>query len=231
MKLSIVIPAKNEELSLPMTIENLHAKLSEAHIDFNILVVNDYSDDNTQGILEQMGDQFYQLNVVNNQLPRGVGNAIRFGLDNFDGDIVAICMADASDSPDDIITSYNKIVHNNYDCVFGSRFIKGAKVINYPRRKLFLNRIFNLLVKALSFNHYNDFTNIFKVYHRRVIKGIAPIESDGFSIGLEMSLKSFKKKYKIAIIPISWIQRVAGDSKLKIAKNINVYFKTLRQNL
>lgn len=230
MELCIIIPAKNEELTLTETLENIQRKL-KGKIPFNILVVNDHSDDGTLNLLEYLASSFPNLKYVSNELDGGVGNAISYGLSKWHGDIVAICMADGSDAPDDILLSYQKIKGEGYDCVFGSRFIKGGQVKNYPFIKLILNRIFNTWVRIISGKKYNDFTNIFKVYHRRAIEVILPLSSIGFSIGLEMSLKAFKRKLKIAIIPISWMQRKAGVSKLKLSKNFKLYMSTLRKSL
>lgn len=226
MKLCILIPAKNEEGALNETISNICKELNN-HIQFNILVINDHSDDNTETILIKLLQKHSNLSFVKNGFDRGVGNAIKYGLERWEGDIVVICMADNSDSPIDILESYNKLIEGNYDCIFGSRFTVGSSVINYPIFKLLLNRIFNLIVKLISRNNFNDFTNIFKMYRRTAIEIIGPIESGGFSIGLEMSLKAFSNKLKIGHIPISWQQRTSGKSKLKLVKNVKLYVSTL----
>jgi len=226
MELCILIPAKNEAGSLPSTISNIYELLNN-NIHFNILVVNDHSEDNTQNIIIELSEKYKILSFVNNEFAGGVGSAIKYGLKKWKGDIVTICMADNSDSPLDIIQSYKMLIEGNYDCVFGSRFIKGSHIQNYPILKLILNRIFNNMVKLISNYDYNDFTNIFKTYNRTAINAIGPIETNGFSIGLEMSLKAFSNKLNIGIIPISWKQRTAGKSKLKLVMNINIYMSTL----
>ena len=230
MELCIIIPAKNEEFTLTETIENIVKKLNQK-IPFNILVVNDHSNDNTLNILENLAKVFPNLKYVNNELNGGVGNAIRYGLSIWKGDVVALCMADGSDLPEDISLSYKMISQEGYDCVFGSRFIKGGQVKNYPIIKMILNRIFNFWVRIRSNYKYNDFTNIFKVYSRKAIDEISTLDSTGFSIGLEMSLKAFNRKLNIAIIPISWSQRKAGVSKLKLTENFKLYISTLRNSI
>jgi dolichol-phosphate mannosyltransferase len=230
MELCVIIPAKNEVLTLTETIENIHKKL-KGYLPFNILVVNDHSDDGTLKLLENLAVRFSNLKFVSNEWDGGVGNAIHFGLTKWQGDIVALCMADGSDAPDDILLSYNKICVEGYDCAFGSRFIKYGQVKNYPILKFFLNRVFNNWVRIKTGINYNDFTNIFKVYHRRSIEAILPLDSTGFSIGLEMSLKAFKRGLNIAIIPISWTQRKAGVSKLKLSTNFKLYILTLQKSL
>ena len=228
MELCVIIPAKNEMLTLTETIDNIQKKL-EGEISYNILVINDHSDDGTLQLLENLSRIYSNLKFVSNEWEGGVGNAIRFGLSQWQGDIVAICMADGSDAPEDILLSYKMICDDGYDCVFGSRFIKGGQVENYPFVKYFLNRIFNNWVRIKTGIYYNDFTNIFKLYHRRSVEVIFPLDSTGFSIGLEMSLKAFKRGLNIAIIPISWKQRKAGVSKLKLSENFKLYMSTLQK--
>jgi|JI7StandDraft_1071085.scaffolds.fasta_scaffold98119_1 dolichol-phosphate mannosyltransferase len=228
MQLCVIIPAKNEMLTLTDTIFNIQKKL-EGEIPFNILVVNDHSDDGTLQLLENLSRIYSHLKFVSNEWEGGVGNAIRFGLTQWQGDIVAISMADGSDAPKDILLSYKMICEDGYDCVFGSRFIKGGQVENYPFVKYLLNRIFNNWVRIKTGINYNDFTNIFKLYHRRSIEVIFPLDSTGFSIGLEMSLKAFKSGLSIAIIPVSWKQRKAGVSKLKLIENFKIYLSTIQK--
>lgn len=228
MELCVIIPAKNEVQTLTETIDNIQKKLKE-EIPINILVVNDHSDDGTLQLLEKLSRMYSNFKFVSNEWDGGVGNAIRFGLTKWKGDIVAICMADDSETPEDILLSYKMICDDGYDCAFGSRFIKGAQVENYPFIKYFLNRIFNNWVRIKTGINYNDYTNIFKLYHRRSIDVIFPLDSTGFSIGLEMSLKAFKRGLNIAIIPISWKQRKAGVSKLKLRDNFKLYMSTLHK--
>ena len=224
----ILIPAKNEALTLAGTIENLHRNLG-GRVDYYILVVNDHSDDETLDLLAALVRQYESLDYVSNKWKGGVGNAIRYGLSIWEGDVAALCMADGSDSPEDILAAYWKIAKEGYDCTFGSRFVKGGGVYNYPFVKLLLNRAFNTMVRLLTRHPYNDFTNIFKVYHRRSLESISPLEAEGFSIGLEMSLKAYRSGLQIAVIPISWTQRKAGVSKLKVSKYFREYMSTLLQ--
>jgi len=222
MELCILIPAKNEALSLPSTISDLCSALMPG-IKFNILVVNDHSDDDTKRTLLIISQTNKHVFFVDNQFGSGVGNAIRCGLEHWKGDAVVIVMADASDDPTDILSSFNTLVEGNYDCVFGSRWIKGGKVEGYPLNKLILNRMFNNLVKIITRQDYNDFTNLFKMYSRNAINAIKPIDSPGFSIGLEMSMKSFSKNLSIGVVPISWKQRTQGESKLNLLKNMRLF--------
>jgi dolichol-phosphate mannosyltransferase len=212
---SIVIPAYNEEGGIAKTIESLSQTLEDASIPYEILVVNDNSRDRTEAILQEICTYHQHVRYLNNYYPNGFGFAVRCGVENFAGDAVAIVMADSSDSPDDLVEYYHKL-QEGYECVFGSRFIRGGKVIDYPLHKLTINRLANLFVKVLFGLKYNDTTNAFKAYHRQVIEGIFPLISHHFNLTVEMPLKAIIRGYSYTTIPISWRNRQTGVSKLKI---------------
>ncbi|MBN9485128.1 MAG: family 2 glycosyl transferase [Bacteroidetes bacterium 43-93] len=224
MKLSIVIPAYNEELSLPETLQTLYAKLKEEVIDHEIVVVNDNSKDGTLTLLESMSKDIPTLVYYTNLGPNGFGYAIRHGLERFTGDCVAIMMADMSDSPEDLVKFYRRMQETNSDCVFGSRFMKGGRVIDYPKHKLILNRVVNNAARIFFRIPYNDFTNAFKLYKKETIKGLAPILSPHFNLTLEMSLKAVIRGYSFSVVPNSWTNRKHGTSNLKIKEMGSRYF-------
>jgi len=224
MKLSIVIPAYNEELSLPETLQTLYAKLKEERIDHEIVVINDNSKDGTLALLESMSKDIPTLVYYTNPGPNGFGYAIRHGLERFTGDCVAIMMADMSDSPDDLVKFYRRMQETNSDCVFGSRFMKGGRVIDYPKHKLILNRVVNNAARIFFRIPYNDFTNAFKLYKKETIKGLAPILSPHFNLTLEMSLKAVIRGYSFSVVPNSWTNRKHGTSNLKIKEMGSRYF-------
>jgi dolichol-phosphate mannosyltransferase len=223
MKLSVVIPAYNESESITETLESLYLVLQREQIPHEILVVNDNSKDNTLEVLDQLKKSIHSLNVVTNSGPNGFGYAVRKGLDNFSGDCVAVMMADLSDSPEDLIAYYKKLLEG-YDCVFGSRWSKGGKVYDYPRHKLFLNRAVNNMVRLLFGIRYNDCTNAFKMYRKETIQGIQPLLSPHFNLTLEMPLKAIVRGYTYAVLPNSWTNRKFGVSKLKIREMGSRYF-------
>ena len=224
MKLSIVIPAFNEEGSIEETIQTLHAKLVDEKIDHEIIVVNDNSTDGTLSLLKEISKRVSTLEIYTNSGPNGFGYAIRFGLDRFKRDCVAIVMADLSDDPDDLVRFYRRLLVGDVDCVFGSRFIKGGKVFNYPFTKLLINRVANLIIQVVIGTRYNDATNAFKLYKRNVIQGISPLIAPHFNLTIELSLKSIVRGYNFVIIPNSWRNRKMGVSKLKIKEMGSRYF-------
>ena len=223
---SILIPAYNEAKNLPPTLEQLAVALRREGIPFEFLVVNDNSTDETPQVLESLAAVYPELRAVTNPPPGGLGRAIRCGLKHFKGDVVAVVMADSSDSPEDVVACYRKIVEG-YDCVFGSRFRKGSKVSQYPPVKLVFNRIVNLAMRVLFFTRFNDLTNAFKVYRRHVIESISPLHAAHFNITIEMSLSCLIRRYKIAEIPISWSGRTWGQSNLRLREMGRRYLCTL----
>ena len=103
MRISVVMPAQNEEGSVGATVEGLVTTLEGAEIDYEIVVVNDDSEDSTEAVIAAIGAENPRVRVHKSHYERGFGNAIRAGLDVFEGDAVAIVMADASDDPRDLV--------------------------------------------------------------------------------------------------------------------------------
>lgn len=224
LKLSIVIPAYNEEAVIEETVSAFHKKLSQEKIPHELLVINDNSKDNTEEILKRLEKTIKELRHINNTPPNGFGFAVRKGLENFTGDCVAIVMADMSDRPIDLVSYYRKMIKDNYDAVFGSRFVKGGKVIDYPRNKIFLNRFTNNLIKLLFGIRYNDVTNAFKLYKRETIEGLKPFISHHFNLTVELPLKTIVRGYSYGVAPNHWTNRAVGKSNLKIKEMGSRYF-------
>jgi dolichol-phosphate mannosyltransferase len=224
MKLSIVIPAYNEEESITETIEKIEEAFEKVKIDHEIFVVNDNSKDNTLGVLAELAKRFPALRYETNTGPNGFGYAVRYGLDRFTGDCVAVMMADLSDSPYDLMKFYTTMLEGNYDCVFGSRFIKGGRVVDYPFIKKMLNRFANNIIRVVMRISYNDTTNAFKLYRRHTIEGIRPFLAPHFNLTIELPLKAIIRGYSYAVVANTWTNRKYGESKLKIREMGSRYF-------
>ena len=213
---SIVIPAHNEEGCIASTCEAIADRFAREGIaDYEICVVNDNSRDRTEEILKDLAARIPFVRYVNNAPPNGFGFAVRKGLESFAGQCACIVMGDLSDSPDDILVYYREM-KAGAECVFGSRFIKGSKVIDYPSHKLWLNRLANGFIRILFHLGHNDITNAFKCYRRDVIEGIQPLLAAHFNLTVEMPLKAIVRGFTFRTVPISWTNRQSGESKLKI---------------
>lgn len=224
MTLSVVIPAYNEEESIPHTLRTLYQTLAKHGIPHEICVTNDNSKDNTARVLEDLKSEIPTLVYYTNPGPNGFGYAVRYGLERFTGDCVAVFMADMSDDPEDLVKYYYKMLETDVDAVFGSRWEKGGKVIDYPRVKKVINRVANFIVKMVMGIKYNDTTNAFKLYKRETIEGVKPFLSPHFNLTIELPLKAMVRGYSYAVVPNSWTNRKYGESKLKIKEMGSRYF-------
>jgi len=213
--LSVVLPAQNEEGCICSTVEHLHVELRLRNVPHEIIVVDDGSTDATWRLLLELQQRVPTLRPVQNNGLHGFGRAIICGLDAMRGDAVVIMMADESDDCRDVVRYWSEL-NKGFDCVFGSRFIKGGGVIDYPRHKLVLNRLANLFLRILFRIRLNDTTNAFKAYRKEVIAGCRPLISPHFNLTVELPLKAIVRGYTWTVIPITWRNRRTGEAKLKI---------------
>jgi dolichol-phosphate mannosyltransferase len=221
---SVVIPARDEEESLPSTLREIYSTFTAVNIPHELVVVDDGSKDSTWSVLQNLKTEIPTLAPVQNPGPHGFGRAITHGFKFMKGDAVVIMMADASDSPVDAVKYWRLLNDQGYECAFGSRFVKGGKVIDYPRVKLFVNRLANFLVRIGFAIPLNDTTNAFKAYRRGVIEGCRPFLAPHFNLTVELPLKAIVRGYTYAITPISWQNRKYGTAKLKIKEMGSRYF-------
>ncbi|EAQ80536.1 glycosyltransferase family 2 protein [Blastopirellula marina] len=222
-KLSVVIPARNEEGCIASTVEHLHLELRLQKVPHEIVVVDDGSTDQTWEVLQKVAGETPEVKPVSNPGPHGFGRAIQYGLQHYTGDAVVIMMADESDDCRDVVVYWEKL-KEGYECVFGSRFIKGGGVIDYPTIKWMLNRMANLFIKMVFRIKLNDTTNAFKAYRREVIDGCRPLLAPHFNLTVELPLKAIVRGYTWTIIPITWRNRRTGLAKLKIREMGSRYF-------
>lgn len=222
MKLSIVIPAHNEEKSLVRIVESLWSEFNKHRIDNEIIIVNDNSQDNTGRIVEKLTVVYPNIIHILRQAPCGFGRALKDGFKKASGEVIIPVMADLSDEPKDVIKLYRKI-EDGYDIVYGSRFRKGSKIYHYPLIKLILNRIANIIIKFIFGIGDSDITNAFKAYKREVIESISPLEATEFNITLEIPIKAHLRGFKMFAIAVNWHGRESGVSKLRLVNLFSYY--------
>ena len=218
-----MIPARDEAGCIASTVEHLHLELRLHGVPHEIVVVDDGSSDETWAILKDLRDKLPELSPVQNNGEHGFGRAIVHGINHSRGDAVVVMMADESDDCRDVVR-YWKLLNEGYDCVFGSRFMKGGGVIDYPWLKLKLNRIANLMIRVLFRIKLNDTTNAFKAYRKTTLDGCRPFLSPHFNLTVELPLKAIVRGFSWTVIPITWRNRRTGVAKLKIKEMGSRYF-------
>jgi dolichol-phosphate mannosyltransferase len=221
--LSIVIPARDEEASIPTTVEHLHLELRLHNVPHEIVVVDDGSTDGTWNALAEIRAAMPELNPVRNDGPHGFGRAVACGLDAMAGDAVVVMMADESDDCRDVVVYWNEL-NKGWDCVFGSRFVRGGGVIDYPWLKRIINRLANHVIKLLFGIRLNDTTNAFKAYRREVIDGCRPLLAPHFNLTIELPLKAIVRGFTWTTVPITWRNRRTGIAKLQLGEMGSRYF-------
>jgi dolichol-phosphate mannosyltransferase len=223
IKLSVIVPSRDEAENLRECISKIAQSLSDHCIENEILVIDDGSTDNTAEIVKDLIVQFPCVKYIPNKGENGFGRATRLGLQGFSGDAVAIMMADLSDSPQDLVRYWQKL-QEGHECVFGSRFMPGGQVIDYPKAKLLVNRIVNTIIRYAFKIPCNDVTNAFKIYRREVIEGCRPFISPHFNLTVEIPLKAIIRGFSWTTMPISWRNRSKGVAKLKLKEMGSRYF-------
>lgn len=221
--LSIVIPARDEEGCIASTVGHLHLELRLNNVPHEIIVVDDGSTDETWRVLRELTETVPTLQPSQNTGEHGFGRAIVHGIEACTGDAVVIMMADESDDCRDVVRYWN-LLNEGYDCVFGSRFIKGGGVIDYPWVKLRINRLANTFIRMLFRHKLNDTTNAFKAYRKSTLDGCRPFLSPHFNLTVELPLKAIVRGYSWTVIPITWRNRRSGVAKLKIREMGSRYF-------
>jgi dolichol-phosphate mannosyltransferase len=217
MKLSAIVPAHDEADVIEATLARLLHQLQAEGMDYEVLVIDDGSSDGTGAAVARVSAVDPRVRCIRNDGPHGFGHAVRKGLEVFTGDAVVIVMADGSDDPRDVVLYY-RVLEAGYDCAFGSRFMPGAVVQDYPRLKRYINRAVNTGLRVAFRHGYNDTTNAFKAYRREVVEQLQPLISPHFNLTVEMPLKAVTRGFSYAIVPTSWTNRAAGSSKLQLTE-------------
>ena len=222
--LTILIPVRNEKENVYIIIEEIKKKIKNEN--YEILFINDFSEDTTKNELEKICKSNSKIAYFDNDR-KGLGGAMDLGFRKAKGKYICIFMCDSSDTVEDLNRYYDEITEKNLDAVLGSRFIKGGKIVEYPFIKLVFNRIGNLMAKFLLWSDLNDFTNGFKIYKKDTLLNLYPLVSEDFNIFFELPIKTITRGFKYSIIPVSYYNRKVGEAKFKIEELGSKYIFTL----
>lgn len=219
--LDIIIPVYNEEENIVATLMEIEGKVTTPH---RILIIYDFDEDNTIPVAQEYVKETGKGNIdlIKNYYGKGVLSAIKTGFEVAEGKVLLVVMADTSDDLSIVDEMFRKI-NQGYDIVCGSRYMKGGKQIGGPWLKKTLSRMAGVSLRLFTGIPTHDVTNSFKMYRKSVLKDMQ-IESDGgFEIGMEIVVKAYLKGCKITEIPSIWRDRIAGESRFKIAKWLPKY--------
>jgi glycosyltransferase involved in cell wall biosynthesis len=219
--ITVIIPTFNERDHISKSITIFFKNLHKLKLDPEVIIIDD-STDNTYEELRKVQSNYKNLKIIRRRNRTGVGSAIRRGIQVSTKKYIILHMADA---PND--TKYFPAIIENlkhHDLVQTSRFFPGCRMVGYPFKKKVGNWLCNNFIK-ISFNEYSlkDFSSLFKGFNVSKIKKLN-LSANEFDLGLEITLKSMRMKYKIIEVPVNWHQRKEGSSKLNLSKFAKNYF-------
>lgn len=216
-KYSIILPTYNERSNLPIIIYLIAKTFTEAKLEWEVVIVDDASPDGTQEIAKQLIKVYTPARI---QLrPRagklGLGTAYIHGLDFATGDFVIIMDADFSHHPHHIPEFIAKQKEEDYDIVLGTRYAGDGGVYGWDFKRKLVSRGANLLSRVILRPNVSDVTGSFRLYKRDVLKRvILETKSKGYVFQMEMIVRAREAGYKIGEVPIAFVDRIYGDSKL-----------------
>jgi 2-polyprenyl-3-methyl-5-hydroxy-6-metoxy-1,4-benzoquinol methylase len=225
-KISVVVPCHNEEMNLGPLVTEL-MKFYDEYL-YEIILVDDNSTDSTKEVIESLAQKYNKINPVFRTPPNGVGRAIMDGYKAARGEYVLSMDCDFQHLLPEIRDLFDA-ANKGADVVVGSRFSRHSVLLNYPFQKIVANRAFHLLARIMFFRKFRDLTNNLKLIRRDVLEKLE-LTQPGFSINAETGLLPLLMNYKIAEVPISWINRTheMGVSSFKLIKVGGGYWHVLK---
>lgn len=212
-QLSIIIPARNEESNIISAVMKLEETVK---VDFEIIIVNDHSMDNTKNTADDLAAKYANIRVVENQSAPSFVNAFVCGISHVRSEIFVPVMADLCDDPETINKMYEKI-NEGYDIVAGSRYMCAGKRLGGPVLKAFFSSFMGKSLFFLIGIPTHDIANAFKMYRKKILNGML-IESRGFEVSVEIPLKAYFNGAKITEVATVWKERETGKSNFKMFK-------------
>lgn len=222
MDISVILPTRNEAGGIAECINKIFGTLEREKMTYELLIMDDESTDGTKDIVNKLSKTNGNIRLVNRSPPYGFGYSIRDGIQLASGEMTAIMMADLSDNPTFLAAMKEKI-DGGCDCVNGSRFLKGSRIIGYSPLKYLSNRMFNIAVMVGFFTGVTDTSNNFKAFRTEKAKEIKP-NSRGFEVGAELMLRMLVNNMKICEVPVTWEDRTSGTAKFRLRNNFIKYF-------
>jgi dolichol-phosphate mannosyltransferase len=212
MKTRVLVPTYQELHTLASIVH----RIFEHNPDVHVLVIDDNSPDGTGKLADQLKAKYANLEVLHRKSKNGLGAAYIDGFNNSinDFDVLVEMDADGSHDPQDLVTILKEIP--NYDCVLGSRWVPGGKVVNWPKSREILSRGGNSYARLMLGIDIGDATGGFRAYKTSTLKelDLSDIDSQGYCFQVDMVRRLLKKGFKIKEVPITFTERTIGTSKM-----------------
>lgn len=212
-KILIIIPTYNELENMPRLLPDVLLKDEK----IEVLVVDDNSPDGTTAFVENESKMNNRIHLIKRSSKQGLGTAyiagFKYALQN-GYSLIFEMDADFSHDPVEIPKFLEEI--NTSDVVLGSRYINGVNVINWPMRRLLLSWFANLYTRVITGMPVRDATGGFKCFRKEVLESIDldRVKSNGYAFQIEMNFKAWKKGFRVKEIPIIFVDRIKGKSKM-----------------
>ena len=218
MEISIVIPAYNEEKRIGKTLERVYEYFKKKKTEFEIIVVDDGSNDRTVEIVEKFSSDKKEIRILKHEKNMGKGKAVKTGILDAKGNLILFTDADLS-TPIEEFEKLKKAIENGYDIAIGSRGLKDSKiVIPQPFYRRIIGRIFPLLVRLIVIKDFKDTQCGFKLFKKEVAKKIfSQLKTEGFAFDVEVLARGKKENFKIAEVGVLWYN--SPESKVSILKS------------
>jgi len=213
MKILVIIPTYNEKEN----IQKIITQVLNLNSQIEVLIVDDNSPDGTGEIVEQLSKTNSRLHILHRQNKRGLGTAYVLGFKwalQKGFDYIFEMDADFSHDPQEVPKFLEKM--KDYDLVLGSRYTDGVNVVNWPMGRLLLSYFANKYARFVTGIPVQDLTSGFKCFRREVLEKINldKIHSNGYAFQIEMTFKAWQNSFKIGEIPIIFVERREGKSKM-----------------
>jgi glycosyltransferase involved in cell wall biosynthesis len=225
LALSVVVPVYNEGPAVADVLRELDRAISKAH---EIIVVYDFPEDSTVPIIEQLQQQSRSIHGLLNERGRGVLNAMRAGIDAARAPYILVSMADGSDEPV-IVDRMLALAESGASVVAASRYMPGGRQLGGPPVKGALSRLAGLSLHHVAGLPIHDPTNNFKLYARSFLDGVEIESSGGFELALELSVKAWLERRRLAEVPTTWHDRTSGTSNFQLRRWLPHYLRWYRR--
>jgi len=228
--ISIIIPVYNEEEMLKTyekdffpAVDDLKKNLDLA---FEVVLVDDRSRDSSWSIISEFVEQKPGIIGARHEKNRGMGGAIKTGIEKSHGDLLVFLDADLTFRPEDISLLLDEYHRSSVECVSGSPYLHHGLMDDVQPWRMFLSRGVNILYRLLLGNYITSISPIFRLYKREVFTEITVL-SENFEINAEILSKMIFKGMSIREVPVALHKRQFGESKAQLGKSVKNHIRVL----